>query len=117
MQLQPEKIEEYIDFLIKRERWDEACKYLLKCINDPQFKSVRGKSHYQLWINLADIVCQHPEEIVCIRAEKVLRAGVQRFTDQVGRLWNALASYWIKLKNLEKVANYLFFHVFEASLI
>ena len=94
--------------MVKRVRWDEACKYLLKCLNDPQFKSVRGKSHYQLWVDLADIVCTHPEKIFCVRVESVLRAGIQRFTDQVGRLWTALAKYWLKLGNFEKVSLVVF---------
>jgi pre-mRNA-splicing factor SYF1 len=99
-------VEDYIDFLVENDRFDEAAKWLVKTINNDQFVSVRGRSVYQLWTQLCDIVCQHPEHMKSIRVEHVVRAGIKRFTDQVGRLWNALAKYWILLGNLEKVRFY-----------
>jgi pre-mRNA-splicing factor SYF1 len=34
--------------------------------------------------------------------EQVIRAGIRRFTDEVGRLWHALADYFIRLGQFEK---------------
>ncbi|KAJ3074356.1 pre-mRNA-splicing factor syf1 [Podochytrium sp. JEL0797] len=36
-----------------------------------------------------------------LNVEKMIRAGVARFTDQVGRLWNALARWHVALGNFE----------------
>jgi pre-mRNA-splicing factor SYF1 len=32
----------------------------------------------------------------------VIRAGIRRYTDEVGRLWQALAGYFIRLGQFEK---------------
>lgn len=34
--------------------------------------------------------------------EPILRQGIQRYVDQVGQLWNSLASYYIGLGNFER---------------
>ncbi|KAI8924790.1 hypothetical protein BC831DRAFT_463626 [Entophlyctis helioformis] len=78
-----------------------------------------GKTSYQYWIELCDLICDHPEEMaqdpralqsaeqmvpagenVLVPSERldvdrILRAGIARFTDQVGKLWNSLARWWI----------------------
>ncbi len=37
-----------------------------------------------------------------IPVEAVIRAGIRRYTDEVGRLWQALAGYFIRLGQFEK---------------
>jgi pre-mRNA-splicing factor SYF1 len=109
--LEPDHVEEYIDLLLSLNRYDEAAKRLAQTVNDDRFQSMFGKSDYQLWMELCDLVCENPHEIKSLKVEPIIRSGIRRFTDQVGRLWNSLANYWIKLGYFEKVCN-LFFKFF-----
>ncbi|KAG0202966.1 Pre-mRNA-splicing factor SYF1 [Mortierella sp. GBA30] len=102
LKLEPNHGEDYVDLLISMERYDEAASRLCKMINDEHFQSMHGKSHYQLWRQLCDIICTHPKEIRSLPIERIIRSGIKRFTDQTGRLWNDLAKYWILLHHFEK---------------
>lgn len=84
------------------EHYDEAAVKLASVVNDDKFQSARGKSHYQLWQDLCDLVVKHSEEIKTLKVEAIIRSGIRRFTDQVGMLYCLLAMYWIKLGLLDK---------------
>ncbi|RIA91251.1 pre-mRNA splicing factor SYF1 [Glomus cerebriforme] len=102
LKLEPDRVEEYIDLLLSLSRYDEAAKRLAQTVNNDRFQSMFGKSNYQLWMELCDLICEHPHEIKSLKVEPIIRSGIRRFTDQVGRLWNSLANYWIKLGHFEK---------------
>ncbi|KAK9729646.1 pre-mRNA-splicing factor syf1 [Basidiobolus ranarum] len=102
LQLEPDHVEEYVDLLISLKRYDEATTKLAVIANDDKFKSLHGKSKYQLWMELCDIACKHPTEIKTLNIEPIIRDGIKRFTDQVGKLWNSLARYWIMQNQFEK---------------
>ncbi|KAG0267367.1 Pre-mRNA-splicing factor SYF1 [Mortierella polycephala] len=102
LKLEPNHGEDYVDLLVSMERYDEAASRLCKMINNEHFQSMHGKSHYQLWRQLCDIICTHPKDIRSLPIEKIIRSGIKRFTDQTGRLWNDLAKYWILLNHFEK---------------
>ncbi|RHZ79462.1 hypothetical protein Glove_145g19 [Diversispora epigaea] len=102
LKLEPDHVEEYIDLLLSMDRYDEAAKRLAQVVNNDRFQSMHGKSNYQLWMELCDLICEHPHEIKSLKVEPIIRSGIRRFTDQVGKLWNSLASYWIKLQHFEK---------------
>lgn len=46
-------------------------------------------------------------DTVGIDVEKIIRSGIERFSDQRGKLWAGLATYWIMRKNFEKARMYL----------
>ncbi|CAG8796679.1 7105_t:CDS:2, partial [Gigaspora rosea] len=100
--LEPDHVEEYINLLLSLNRYDEAAKRLAQVVNNDRFQSMHGKSNYQLWMELCDLICEHPHEIKSLKVEPIIRSGIRRFTDQVGKLWNSLANYWIKLHHFEK---------------
>ncbi|CAJ0634421.1 7063_t:CDS:10 [Entrophospora sp. SA101] len=102
LKLEPDHIEEYIELLLSLKRYDEAAKQLAIIVNNDRFQSMHGKSNYQLWMELCDLVCDHPQEIKGLKVEPIIRSGIRRFTDQVGKLWNSLANYWILLGHFEK---------------
>ncbi|OZJ05986.1 hypothetical protein BZG36_01231 [Bifiguratus adelaidae] len=102
LKLAPEHIEDYIQHLITQEKYDEAAKQLVKIISNDRFRSRHGKSQYQLWQDLCELAVDHAAEMTSINIEKIIRSGIERFTDQVGVLYCQLAMYWLKLKNLEK---------------
>jgi pre-mRNA-splicing factor SYF1 len=94
-----------VEKLIKLERYDEAAIKLVSIVNDTKFTSARGKSHYQLWQELCELVVDHCEDIKSVQVEPIIRSGIKRFTDQVGLLYSRLAMYWIKMSQLEKVTS------------
>lgn len=72
-------------------------------VNDDRFVSQRGRSKHALWMLLCDITSKHPGEVTSLRVDPVLRSGIHRFTDEVGRLWCALAEYYVRQGAFEKV--------------
>lgn len=49
-------------------------------------------------MRLCDICSRHAEDVVnIIKFDAIIRAGISRFSDEVGRLWNSLADYYIRL--------------------
>ncbi|KAF8820822.1 XPA binding protein 2 family protein [Cardiosporidium cionae] len=104
LMLEPENVEAYIDLLNSEEaqKWDEAALLLSKIVNDETFLSKKGKTNHQLWMELCELITHHPADIHSLRVEPVLRAGLRKFTDEVGRLWCSLADHFIRLGLLEK---------------
>jgi pre-mRNA-splicing factor SYF1 len=49
------------------------------------------------------MLSKNPTKIYSIKVEAILRQGIEKYVDQVGQLWNSLASYYIGLANFEKV--------------
>ncbi|CBZ49619.1 putative XPA-binding protein [Neospora caninum Liverpool] len=111
LMLLPEKVEDFIAYLQSPEvgRYDDAASLLAEVVNDESFQT--GRTKHELWLDLCDLVCLHPREIKSLRAEAVLRSGISRFSDQVGKLWCALASHFVRLGQLEKARD-----VFEEAL-
>ncbi|KAI8388606.1 uncharacterized protein BYT42DRAFT_240737 [Radiomyces spectabilis] len=102
LKLEPSHVETFVDHLMKLERYDEAAKTMVGVVNDTKFQSVRGKSHYQLWQELCELIVEHCEHITTVKVEPIIRSGIKRFTDQVGMLYCRLSMYWIKMGQLEK---------------
>lgn len=97
MQIKPEDAEIFIDYLHVKNRIDESATLLCDIINRPNFQSRRNKTKYQLWEELCDMICEYADQIYTINAEAILRDGIARYSDQQGRLWNALARYYVHL--------------------
>jgi pre-mRNA-splicing factor SYF1 len=93
-----------VELLVGKEYYDEAVREMVRMLDDESFQSSRGRNSYQLWTELSDLVCEHSDQLHSVDVDKILRAGIRRFTDEVGRLWNALAKYYILLGNFEKAS-------------
>ena len=103
MQIQPELIEDFIDLLLSLEAYSVAAYQYIKLLNNPSFVSRHGKSHYQIWSEFSDLLVSHPREIGDdIPVERIIRAGIERFPDQRGKLWTSLAMYWISMQDFER---------------
>ncbi|KAI5288392.1 pre-mRNA-splicing factor syf1 [Ascosphaera aggregata] len=107
MQVHPENAEGYIDILIDNHQYTEAIKWYLKLLNDPRFQSKKGKSTFQLWADMVDIIVSNAKDIETgpstgIDVDKILRSGIERFSDQRGKLWTGLATYWVNRGTFEK---------------
>lgn len=107
MQIHPENAEEYIDLLIEMGHYTEAVKRYIEILDNPRFQSKQGKSHFQLWSEMVELLVNKAKDIetgahVGIDVDGIIRSGIERFADQRGRLWAGLATYWITRGNFEK---------------
>lgn len=107
MQIHPENAEEFIDLLVETGHYTEAVKTYISILNNPRFQSKEGKSHFQLWSDMVDLLVSQAKEIetgphVGIDVDAIIRSGIERFSDQRGKLWAGLATYWITRGNFEK---------------
>ncbi|KAJ3218944.1 Pre-mRNA-splicing factor SYF1 [Clydaea vesicula] len=122
LKLEPEQTESYVAVLLEIDppRYAEAARCLSELIETPAFKPKKSKSTYELWTQLCDLIIAHPDEMDVVSEtvstpideklgvvskldiDKVLRCGISKFSDQVGRLWTALANYWVFKLEVEK---------------
>lgn len=95
--------ESFVQYLQSREQYSEATRQLAICVNDDHYISPSGLTKHQMWMNLCDMCASHPEEIsTTLKVESIIRSGIARFSDEVGRLWTKLADYYICLGQFEK---------------
>lgn len=64
VQYKPQYIEDYIELLLELDFYREACKQYIEFLNRPNFSSKKGKSHFQVWTELADLLVHHAREII-----------------------------------------------------
>ncbi len=107
MQIHPEDSEDYITLLVELGQYTEAVKKYMDILNDPKFRSKHGKSNFQLWSEMVDLLVEKAQEVETgntagINAENIVRSGIDRFADQRGKLWAGLATYWITRGNFER---------------
>ncbi|EAW13057.1 mRNA splicing protein SYF1 [Aspergillus clavatus NRRL 1] len=107
MQIHPENAEEYIELLVDLGQYTEAVKRYMEILDNPRFQSKQGKSNFQLWTEMVDLLVSQAKHIetgpqVGINVDAILRSGIDRFADQRGKLWAGLATYWIMKGNFEK---------------
>ncbi|KYQ93672.1 TPR-like helical domain-containing protein [Tieghemostelium lacteum] len=112
LKIHNENVEDYIEFLVSLKAWNEVAEQLLDIINRDNFNSTKGKTKHDLWLQLCDILSSHPREIgQGIQVDAIIRAGINAFTDQQGKLWASLADYYIRLAQFEKARD-----IFEEAL-
>jgi pre-mRNA-splicing factor SYF1 len=107
MQVHPEDAEDFIDLLIELGHYTEAVRKYVDVLNNPRFRSKAGKSNFQLWQEMIDLMVARAKEIETgpaagIDVEQIIRSGIQRFADQRGSLWVGLATYWITKGSFER---------------
>jgi pre-mRNA-splicing factor SYF1 len=103
LQYNPSYREELVSYLENISQYEEAARQLSICINDDNFIPISGSTKHQLWMRLCDMCAQHPVETSrSLKVEAVIRSGIQRFSDEVGRLWTRLADYYIRLGQFER---------------
>ncbi|KAH3756263.1 pre-mRNA-splicing factor SYF1 [Pelomyxa schiedti] len=102
LKLEPESVEDYIDYLEQEGFFNEAAVRLSQIVEDDKFVSQKGKSKHQMWMQLCALISKHPKEITSLKVEPIIRNGIRKFTDEVGRLWVSLAQYYVRLAHFEK---------------
>ncbi|KAI3879333.1 hypothetical protein MKX03_031802 [Papaver bracteatum] len=102
LKLAPTYIEDYIHFLVSSELWQEAAERFVEVLSDDKFCSIKGKTKHQLWLELCELLTRHATEVAGLNVEAIIRDGIGKFTDEVGRLWTSLADYYIRRGVFEK---------------
>ena len=107
MQIHPEDAEKFIDLLVTMGEYNEAIKIYINILDDPRFRSKEGKSNFQLWTEMLDLIVERANDISMddpngINVEQIIRSSIRRFVDQKGKLWSGLAGYWIARGNFER---------------
>eukprot|EP00614_Pseudopedinella_elastica_P031004 CAMPEP_0172631344 /NCGR_PEP_ID=MMETSP1068-20121228/178628_1 /TAXON_ID=35684 /ORGANISM="Pseudopedinella elastica, Strain CCMP716" /LENGTH=478 /DNA_ID=CAMNT_0013442457 /DNA_START=20 /DNA_END=1453 /DNA_ORIENTATION=- len=95
--------EAYVDYLAKVGNFEEGAAQLAECVNDDDFISPKGHSKHQLWMRLCDMCAKHPNEVSRrLNVDAIIRSGLSRFTDEVGKLWCKLADFYIRGGHFER---------------
>ena len=107
IQIHPEDSEDFVILLEDLGHFNEAIKQYLKILNNHKFRSKHGKSTFQLWSEMIELFVKRAKDIETgddsgIDAESIFRSGIQRFSDQQGKLWTELAAYWVTRGNFER---------------
>lgn len=105
------EVETCIEMLTKLGFYDRAAKLLLRVLEDSKFVSTKGKSRFQLWEDLSELLVHHSSSIHGVNVEQIIRSGIKRYTDQEGHLWVLLATYWINCGEHERARD-----IFEEGL-
>jgi len=105
LKINPLAQEDCIRFLKRSGRLEEAAIRLTNIVNDERFVSQRGKSRHELWSELLRLLVRNPTSMARskrVHVDAIIRSGLDRFAHEVGKLWTALADYYIRLGQFEK---------------
>lgn len=107
MQVHPEDAEDFIELLVQTGLYTEAVHKYIDILNNPRFQSKNTKGHYELWSEMVDLLVEHAVDIETghetgIDVERIIRSGIERFSDQRGKLWCGLATYYIRRGSFER---------------
>ncbi|KAI9848069.1 MAG: pre-mRNA-splicing factor syf1 [Sclerophora amabilis] len=107
LQIHPEDAEDFIDLLIETQNYTEAVRKYMEILNNPRFRSKHGRSNFQIWGEMVDLMVIHAETVETgedagIDVERIIRSGIARFADQRGKLWAGLANYWVNRGDYER---------------
>jgi pre-mRNA-splicing factor SYF1 len=107
MQIHPEDMEDFIELLVETGHYTGAVKRYIQILDQPKFVSKNGKSHFQLWSDMVELMVNKAREIgdnttSGLDIDAIIRSGIERFSDQRGKLWTGLATYWITRGDFER---------------
>ncbi len=100
--MQPENTEDCVEYFKTIGLYDECAQKYLYMLNTEEFQSKNGKSKHTLWHELCDLISKNASSIRSVRVEPILRQGIEKYKDQIGQLWNSLATYYIGVGNFER---------------
>lgn len=99
----PTHREELVSYLETMGQFEEAANQLAICVNDEHYVSPSGCTRHQMWMRLCDMCAAHPEDVSrSLKVDPIIRSGIARFSDEVGKLWTRLVDYYIRLGQFEK---------------
>ncbi|CAD5235659.1 unnamed protein product [Bursaphelenchus xylophilus] len=112
LKINPAAREDFVDYLKGIDKLDEAANQLALLVNEDKDVSEHGKSSFQLWTELCELISKNPNKVFSLSVEPIIRQGIQRYSDQVGVLWLALAEYYNRKPNWERARD-----IYEEALV
>ncbi|KAK1937242.1 putative XBA-binding protein 2 [Babesia divergens] len=95
IQLQPNHRMTLYDLLKRHGQYDEACIVLCELLNDDHFITESGKTHYDLWVELCELIRDNSHHIHSVPIDDIIKEGISKYSDQVAQLWLILADIHI----------------------
>lgn len=95
IQLKPHFRKALYESLKKHGKYDEACLVLCELLNDENFVSDDGKTQYDLWIELCELIRDNSHHIYSVPIDAIVKEGISKYSDQVAQLWIILADIHI----------------------
>jgi len=102
LRFNPDAREDFVHFLLTNGRHKDAMNNIILLLDDDLFYSKKGKSKFDYWLMLCDIITKQTDKVKDFDCESIIRHGLSKYTDEVGRLWVALCNYYIKQGLFEK---------------
>ena len=96
IKLNPDIREDFIEYLIDIKRFDEVVINTIELLDDDLFYSKKNKSKFDYWMLICDIISKYPEKVNHLDCENIIRNGLNKYTDEVGRLWISLCNFYIR---------------------
>ncbi|KAI6227241.1 hypothetical protein M3Y95_00705900 [Aphelenchoides besseyi] len=112
LKIYPAARESFVDFLKEIDKLDEAATELVILVNEDKDVSEQGKTSFQLWSELCDLLSKNPNKIYSLNVERIIRQGIYRYSDQVGILWLSLAEFYLRKPNFERARD-----IYEEAMI
>ncbi|KAI9144902.1 hypothetical protein BKA69DRAFT_642735 [Paraphysoderma sedebokerense] len=88
LKLEPTQASAYIKILLGKQNYNEAARQLYQLLKSPS-------ATYSNFTQLCDLLSSHASSVDSIPVTKVLRIGISRYSEAVGKLWVALARWYI----------------------
>ncbi|GIX65861.1 pre-mRNA-splicing factor SYF1 [Babesia caballi] len=95
IQLKPNHRETLYELLKRHGEYDEACVVLCELLNDDRFVSESGRTQYDLWIELCELIRDNSHRIRSLPIDAIIKEGIGKYSDQVAQLWVILADIHI----------------------
>lgn len=95
IQLKPNYRKNLYELLKKHGQYDEACVVLCALLNDGNVVSEDGKTQYDLWVELCELIRDNSHHIRSVPIDDIVKEGISKYSDQVAQLWIILADIHI----------------------
>lgn len=111
VKLNPDIREDFIEYLIDIKRFDEVVIHTITVLDDDLFYSKKNKTKFDYWMLICDIISKYPDKVKHLDCESIIRHGLNKYTDEVGRLWVSLCNFFIRQGLFDKARD-----IFEEGL-
>lgn len=98
-------------YLLENGEYNEAGRVLAEIVHDERFVSKEGRSKFEIYMELCNLIIEHTDKIDSVDKEAIIRDGINKYTDEVGNLWVKLADYHTRIGDFAKARS-----VFEEAL-
>ena len=99
---EPTYRETYIDLCLEQDDFAEAATHLKSCVDEASFVSSTGRSRKDLFMQLCDVLTEHPDAVDHIDVKALIRGGMETYKEHVGKLWCQLANYHVRLGQFDE---------------